>query len=111
MSYLPRPDAERTAQDVDEIYTLAAEELQRATSASERRHAFRHALLRAYEGGIDAQREVLNTYAHDRPTPVPPAPAPEEDDPGVLPPGERVRSSSPRPFPLGITHPNEPRKR
>lgn len=91
MSYLPRPEADRTAQDVDEIYTLAAEELQRADAPAERRKAFRHALLRAYEAGVDAQRELVSSYAHDRPTPVPAAPAPDEDDPGTLPPGPRPR--------------------
>lgn len=89
MSYLPRPDTERTAQDVDEIYALAAEALQRAQSPLERRKAFRTALLRAYEAGIDAQREVLHDYTHDRPTPVPPPPQEPVEDPGTLPPGPR----------------------
>lgn len=89
MSYLPRPDAERTAQDVDEIYALTAEELQRAETAEERRRAFRHGLLQAFEAGVDAQREVVQSYSHDRPTPVPPPPGPgdlETEDPGTLPP-------------------------
>jgi signal transduction histidine kinase len=93
MSYLPRPDYERTAQDVDEIYTLTAEELQQAETPEERRRAFRLGLLRAYEGGIDAQREILADYTHDRPTPVPPPPTPVpgplDDDPGTLSPTSR----------------------
>lgn len=108
MTYLPRPEPERTDQDVTEIYALAAEELQRADTAEKRRHAFRHALLRAYSAGIDAQRELLNSYVHERPTPVPPAPV-DEDDPGVLPEGVRVRTT-PRAFPA-FGHPNEPKKR
>ncbi len=77
---------------MDEIYALAAEELRKADSPATRRKAFRHALLRAYEGGIDAQREILQSYPHDRPTPVPPphaagtTDASGEPDPGVLPP-------------------------
>jgi hypothetical protein len=72
---------------VDEIYTLAAEALQTAESPSERRKAFRTALLRAYEAGIDAQREQFVAYAHNRPTPVPPRPEKptEGEDPGTLP--------------------------
>lgn len=89
MSYLPRPDTERTTQDVDEIYALAAEALQVADSPAARRKAFRTALLRAYEAGVDAQREVIHDYAHDRPTPVPPPPSATEEDPGTLPPGPR----------------------
>lgn len=85
MSYLPRPTTERTAQDVDEIYALTADELKRAATPEDRRAAFRRGMLRAYEAGVDAQREVIHDYEHDRPTPVPPAPA--EDDPGTLPPG------------------------
>lgn len=133
MSYLPRPDVDRTAQDVDEIYAMAAEELHRALTAVERRYAFRLALLRAYEAGIDAQRESLIAHIHERPTPVPAAPAPEPstttrpgayrsemetverfgdpDDPGTLPPGERVRAPTPQAFPLGVSHPHEPKKR
>ena len=108
MTYLPRPEADRTTQDVDEIYALAAEELSRAATPDDRRKAFRHALLRAYEAGVDAQRELVTSYVHDRPTPVPLLPA-GDDDPGTLPPGERVRSASPHPF--GISHPHEPKKR
>ncbi len=89
MTYLPRPDAERTRQDVDEIYTLAAEDLQRAKDPAARRRAFRQALLRAYEGGADAQREIFHDYPHDRPTPVPAAPEPGGDDPGTIPPGAK----------------------
>lgn len=109
MTYLPRPDPDRTDQDVTEIYALAAEELQRASDAEERRRAFRLALLRAYEAGVDAQRELINSYVHDRPTPVPPAPV-EDDDPGALPRGARVRSSTPQAFPP-FGHPHEPKKR
>lgn len=91
VAYLPRPDAERTAQDVDEIYTLTAEALQRASTPAERVRAFRVGLLRAYEAGVDAQRELERDYEHDRPTPVPPPPdAPVAPaDPGTLPPGPR----------------------
>lgn len=110
MSYLPRPEANRTGEDVDEIYALAADDLRLCETAEDRRKSFRQALLRAYEAGVDAQREILQSYVHDRPTPVPPAPV-EDDDPGTLPPGERVRTQSPRPFPMGVTHPNEPKKR
>lgn len=107
MSYLPRPEANRTAEDVDEIYALAAEELRKALSPEERRNAFKQAMLRAYEAGIDAQREIIQTYAHERPTPVPPAPPIEDEDPGTLPSG---RPPQPR-FPVGVTsHPNEPKK-
>lgn len=88
MAYLPRPDAAQTAQDVDEIYALTAEALQRAQTPAERVATFRQGLLRAYEAGIDAQRVLLHTYEHDRPTPVPPPPV-EEEDPGTLPPGPR----------------------
>lgn len=91
MSYLPRPEAARVTEDVDLIYNLAAEALQRALSPTERRKAFHTALLRAYEGGVDAQREMLHEYTHNHPTPVPPPPEPypEDDDgldPGQLPP-------------------------
>jgi hypothetical protein len=97
MAFLPRPDAARTAQDVEEIYALTAEELQRASTPEERRLAFRHGLLQAYEAGVDAQREVVHTFSHDRPTPIPPPPGPPqtlssrplgppEDDPGTIPP-------------------------
>lgn len=106
MSYLPRPDADRTGEDVDDIYALAADELRRAETPEERRRYFKQALLRAYDAGVDAQREIVLSYAHDRPTPVPPPPDP--DDPGVL-PVEHPRS--PRPLPFGITHPHEPKKR
>lgn len=110
MTYLPRPEPERTNQDVTEIYALAAEELQRAEDAEERRRAFRHALLRAYEAGVDAQRELINSYVHDRPTPVPPAPVRDDDDPGTLPKDSHARSVSPRAFPP-FGHPHEPKKR
>jgi hypothetical protein len=88
VTYLPRPDADRTGQDVDELYALAAEELQKATSPEQRRKMFRQILLRTYEAGVDAQREVYRDYPHTRPTPVPPAPDASEDgdDPGTLPP-------------------------
>lgn len=86
VSYLPRPEATRTGEDVDEIYALAAEELQLADTPGDRRKAFRLALLRAYEAGVDAQREINQSYPHDRPTPVPAAPdASEAPDPGTLP--------------------------
>lgn len=106
MSYLPRPDSNRTGEDVDEIYALAADELRKATSPEERRNSFREAILRAYEAGVDAQREITTSYIHDRPTPVPPPPI-EEDDPGTLP-----SAPPPRQFPLGVSHPhpNEPKK-
>jgi len=65
MRFLPRPDLERTAQDVDEIYALTAEELQRAGGADERRRIFRRALLRSYEAGIDAQREIYRRLPAD----------------------------------------------
>lgn len=75
-SYLPRPVANRTGQDVDEIYALVLDELQHAT-AENRGKIFRNGLLRAYEAGIDAQREVVHNYPHDHPTPLPTHP-PEE---------------------------------
>lgn len=106
MPYLPRPDAERTGEDVDEIYALAADDLRLAETPEERRKAFKQAILRAYDAGIDAQREILLSYVHDRPTPVPPPPDP--DDPGTL-PIDRPRSPSPLPF--GVGHPHEPKKR
>lgn len=77
---------------MDEIYALTAEELQRADTAEERRRAFRHGLLQAFEAGVDAQREIVQSYSHDRPTPIPPPPGPGdldmpgERDPGTLPP-------------------------
>lgn len=108
MPYLPRPDAERTGEDVDEIYALAADELRQAETPEERRKSFRQAILRAYDAGIDAQREIFLSFVHDRPTPVPPPP--DEEDPGTL-PTERVRTTTPRPFPMGVTHPHEPKKR
>lgn len=104
MSYLPRPEANRTSSDVDEIYALAADELRKALSPEERRTAFKQAMLRAYEAGVDAQREIISNYIHERPTPVPPPPI-EDEDPGTLPSGR-----PPRPFPLGVSHPNEPKK-
>ncbi len=58
MTYLSRPEPNRAAQDVDEIYVLTAEKLQRAQTPEERRRAFREGLLRAYEAGVDAQREL-----------------------------------------------------
>jgi hypothetical protein len=87
MSYLPRPEAERVAEDVDLIYSLAAEALQRASSPADRRKSFHTALLRAFEAGVDAQREMLHSYTHNHPTPIPPPPASESDltDPGLLP--------------------------
>lgn len=89
MAYLPRPDAARTGQDIDEIYALAAEELQRADSPETRRKMFRQALLRAFEAGIDAQREIIQNYPHERPTPIPPPPdaAGDDPDPGLIPKG------------------------
>jgi hypothetical protein len=89
-SYLPRPEPNRVEQDVGEIYTLAAEQLQRARSPEERRQAFRHALQRAYDAGVDAQRETMHDWEHDRPTPIPaPHSDSDETDPGTLPPGPR----------------------
>jgi hypothetical protein len=109
MSYLPRPEAERVEQDVDEIYALAAEDLQRADTPGERRKAFRLSLLRAYEAGVDAQREVLQTFAHERPTPVPPPPARDPEDPGTVPLGRPRTASPPHAYsPSG--HPREPKK-
>lgn len=102
MSYMPRPDAARTTQDVADIYALTADELQKASTNLERREAFRIGILRAYEGGIDAQREVFQTYQNERPTPVPPAPQ-DLDDPGTL-PDDRSHVT-----PIGHAH-NEPRK-
>lgn len=91
MSYLPRPNASRTGQDISEIYALAAEELQHADSPEARRRHFRQALLRAFEAGVDAQREIIQHYPHERPTPVPPPPdavqEEEEPDPGLIPRG------------------------
>jgi hypothetical protein len=89
VAYLPRPDASQTAQDVDEIYALTAEALQRAQDPAERVAAFRQGLLRAYEAGIDAQRQLTYAYEHDRPTPVPAPPVEPATDPGTLPPGPR----------------------
>ena len=110
VTYLPRPDSERTAQDVDEIYILAAEALQRAQTPEERRNAFRQALQRAYEAGTDAQREIVQAYSHDRPTPVPPPPSSSppaaEEDPGLLPPGPRPHAT-----PAGAWKPPKPPKR
>lgn len=90
MPYLPRPDIERVSQDVDEIYLLAAEELQRSLTPEERRTAFKQAMLRCYDAGVDAQREVMRDYDHERPTPLPqPLPASnghdKGGDPGTLP--------------------------
>ncbi len=90
MTYLPRPEAGRVAQDVDEIYSLAAEAIKEAQSPDERRKAFRRFLLHAFEAGVDAMREIQQSYSHDRPTPIPPPPGPgdlddDEDDPGTLP--------------------------
>jgi hypothetical protein len=79
------------AQDVDEIYSLAAEAIKEAGSPEERRKAFRRFLLHAFEAGVDAMREIQQSYSHDRPTPIPPPPGPgdldvpDEDDPGTLP--------------------------
>ena len=93
MSYLPRPDIDRVTQDVDEIYLLAAEALQRCLTPDERRCAFKQAMLRAYQAGADAQREIVRDYDHDRPTPLPrplPTGPDDQDDPGTLPPGPRT---------------------
>ncbi len=69
VAYLPRPDAARTALDVDEIYTLTAEALQRASTPAERVQAFRTGLLRAYGAGVDGQRELVPApSAGPRPT-------------------------------------------
>ena len=88
MSYMPRPDSERTTQDVEEIYAIAAEDLQHAQTADARRKAFRMALLRAYGAGVDAQRDLVQSYEHERPTPVPSMPVVDpqhEPDPGTIP--------------------------
>lgn len=105
MSYLPRPSSNRTGEDVDDLYALAADELRKAETADERRGVFRRCILRAYDAGVDAQREILTSFVHERPTPVPPPPQLEED-PGTLPP--LVHAT--RPFPLGVTHHREPKK-
>jgi hypothetical protein len=93
---LPRPDLDRVTQDVDEIYLLAAEALQRCLTAEERRNAFRQAMLRCYQAGTDAQREIIRDYDHDRPTPLPgplpTAPGEDDHDPGTLPAGTRRRT-------------------
>ncbi len=67
VSYLPHPDPDRMAQDVDEIYALAAEELQLAASATDRRQAFKRALQRAYAAGTDAQRSIVEQMGHREP--------------------------------------------
>lgn len=111
MPYFPRPDLERVTQDVDEIYLLAAEALQRSLTGDERRHAFKQALLRAYQAGSDAQRDILKSYDHTRPTPLPQAMPidPNKLDPGTLPPGPRPRIATPAPrpptVPFGIDMP------
>ena len=100
-SYLPRPDIERVSQDVDEIYLLAAEELQRSLTAEERRTAFKQAMLRCYDAGVDAMREITRDYQHDRPTPLP-QPLPTSNginkgnDPGTLPTGRPRTKPPPR---------------
>lgn len=101
MPYLPRPDIERVTADVDEIYLLAAEELQRSLTAEERRNAFKQAMLRCYDAGVDAQREIVRDYDHERPTPLPqPLPTSnghdKDPDPGMLP-------SRPRTMPYKVT--------
>jgi hypothetical protein len=70
---------------VDEIYALTAEKLQQARTPQERVRAFKEGLGRAYEAGVDAQRELSLEYPHDRPTPVPPPPIEPVEDPGTLP--------------------------
>jgi hypothetical protein len=71
---------------VDEIYALTAEKLQQAHTPQERVRAFKEGLGRAYEAGVDAQRELSLEYPHDRPTPIPPPPeTPFDSDPGTLP--------------------------
>lgn len=111
MSYLPRPDAGRTAEDINEIYTITSEELRLAKTPEERRAVFRRGMLRSYEAGIDAQREILAEYIHDRPTPAPPPPPlvsdDEATDPGLLPPNPPPR----KPLPFTTKHPREPKKR
>lgn len=57
---LPRPDPNQAIQDVDRVYTLAAKALQEAHTPSERLAAFREALMRAYEAGVAAQRQVAS---------------------------------------------------
>lgn len=105
--YLPRPDLDRVTNDVDEIYLLAAEALQRSLTPSERRDAFKTAMLRAYQAGTDAQREIIRDYDHERPTPLP-GPMPTSNgaaqmDPGMLPPGPRPITQ--RPLPRRDTQP------
>ena len=99
MSYFPRPDIERVTQDVDEIYLLAAESLQSSRNPEERRRAFKTALLRAYQAGSDAQRDIVKNYDHDRPTPLPQVlPTTGSNghgDPGTLPEGPRPRLPTP----------------
>jgi hypothetical protein len=93
MSYLPRPTPRRTQRDVDEIYQLTVEALREATTPEKRREAFQAALLRSYEAGVDAQRDIVTEYAHTRPTPVPPPPVePSEEDPGTLPDGRPLQT-------------------
>jgi hypothetical protein len=107
MSYLPRPDAARTQQDVDEIYLLTVEELRTAQGPEERREVFHKALLRAYQAGTDAQRDITRSYEHERPTPVPPPPAEEDIDPGGdLPDGPRLQTA-----PRGAFMPGKPWRR
>lgn len=87
------------------VYALTAEALQKAKTPEERRQAFRTGLLRAYEAGVDAQREALEDFQHDRPTPVPPARQEAEEDPGTLPLGPRpVQTPTP---PRGSKKPRE----
>lgn len=67
VSYLPHPDPERMAQDVDEIYALTAEELQLAASDTDRRQAFKRGLQRAYAAGTDAQRAIVERMGYREP--------------------------------------------
>lgn len=55
------------AQDVGEIYALTAEELQLATSDTDRRQAFKRGLQRAYAAGTDAQRAIVEQMGHREP--------------------------------------------
>ena len=95
MVFLPRPDAERTAQDVDEIYALAAESLQLAPDPPARRRAFRTAMLRAYEAGVDAQRELAQRSPRAPRAPTQPLGDDEVTNPGTLPPAPLL------PYPRG----------
>jgi hypothetical protein len=109
VAYLPRPSAERTAEDIGEIYQITVDELRRAKNPEDRKEVFRRGMIRCYEAGIDAQREVVTEYTHERPTPVPPPPVNDEEatDPGLLP----SEKPPPKPLPLGVRKPRDPRKR